>query len=130
MAGEAIWDGWEEWTQKIYQWAFILTLIGTGFVLFMGIWVFFWYSLISPLYGFSILISNIIYCAIGIVGAILYYPISKQIKENDYENINLVKLIISAVLAAIGAWYFAILQELVALFICFLSEYGWIAKNK
>jgi len=131
MAGEAIWDGWEGITQTLNKFAWILTLVGGAINIIWGIYrfvVLLWW----PSAAIQSLVSGIIMGSIAIVGAILFLPIAKQIKGNDYENINLIMLIITAVMAAIGCWYFflTIPHLLIAIFICFLSEYGWIAKNK
>ena len=131
MPGKAIWDGWENITQTLNKFAWILSLVGGILSIVMGIWSFAWYSIYSPLTAITSLISGIIYGSLAIVGAILFMPISKQLKTNDYENVNLIMLIISAVLAMIGVWlyFWAIPHMLIAVFFCILSEYGWPAGS-
>ncbi len=133
MAGEALWDGWEDPTQTLNKFAWILTLVGGAVEIIFGIMSFITFMLLlNPLGAISTLVTSIIFGGIAIVGAILLIPISKKIKEKDYENVNSVMLFISAIMAAIGVWYFfwAIPHLLIAIFFCILSEYGWPAKGK
>ena len=132
MVGEPIWDGWEEPTKTLNKFAWILTLVGGILRIVFGIVYFSIWIVLLPVSATISLMSGIIYGGIAVAGAIILMPISKKISAGDYENVNLVMLIISGVMGLIGAWYYfwAIPHILIAIFFCFLSEYGWIAKNK
>ncbi|MBD3229871.1 MAG: hypothetical protein GF329_16940 [Candidatus Lokiarchaeota archaeon] len=134
MPGEAIWDGWEDITLTLVKFAWILTLVGGILAIVLGIWNFVWRIVFNPFTAMFYLIYGIIYGGIAITGAVLFIPISKIIADRDYSDVNLVMLIVTAGLAAVGcsgAWFFwCIPHVLVAVFFCFLSEYGWIAKEE
>lgn len=133
MPGEAIWDEWEKIVQyelglPVYKWAFIIDLIGVAVGLIFGIWgAIVQYILLNPIAGTIGLVSTIIFAAIGAVGAILYISIMNQLGKNDYENINLVMFLISAILAVVGTYWYGFLHAFVMILFVFLSEYGWFA---
>ena len=118
---EAIWDDWEKWTTFLNKFAWILTLAGGVLWIILGI-----INMITLRIAFGI--PLIVYGSVGIVAAILFMPIAKQITAGNYESINLILLIITGAMAVGGVWYFGIPQCAIAVFICFFSQYGWTAK--
>lgn len=133
MPGEPIWDKWEDINSILIKFAWILTLVGGILGIIWAIWGFF-RRILWLAAALSTLISGIVFASIAIVGAILYISISKQMGNQDYANINLVMVMVSAALGIVGCagcgwFYMGVAQLFSAVLFCFLSEYGWFAKE-
>ncbi|MHA1830179.1 MAG: hypothetical protein ACTSWR_01450, partial [Candidatus Helarchaeota archaeon] len=66
MAGEALWDGWEDPTQTLNKFAWILTLVGGAVEIIFGIMSFITFMLLlNPLGAISSLVTSIIFGGIA-----------------------------------------------------------------